>query len=117
MLSGCAYGVCDCAGPSLGHRSALCLIGEPQRRCFLHLPLSKTGIIFPGSLELFLEPRGNSARYVCFWYTGQENLYILAFSEGNSLVQSQQQTAAEHTDMLKYLEVKCSYRLIQMRIF
>lgn len=45
----------------------------------------------------------------------QENLYILAFSEGNSLVQSQQQTVAEHTDMLKYLRVKCSYRLIQMR--
>lgn len=40
---------------------------------------------------------------VCSWYAGQENLYILAFSEGNSLVHSQQRTAAEHTDTLKCL--------------
>lgn len=34
---------------------------------------------------------------------------LLAYSEGNSLVQSQQQAVTKHTDMLQRLSAKCNY--------
>lgn len=55
-----------CTGLSPGHGSALCLARESQRRCSLHLSLSKTRIALLGRLELFLELGGKNVRYSMF---------------------------------------------------
>lgn len=77
--------------------------GAP-RSCFLHFALLKTRIIFPESSALsFLEPRGKMQDMEC--RTGK----LLAYSEGNSLAQSQQQTFTKHTEMLQHLSAKYNY--------
>lgn len=77
--------------------------GAP-RSCFLHLALSKTRIVFPeSSASIFLEPRGEMQDMEC--WTGK----LLVYSEGNSLVQSQQQAVTKHSDMLQRLSAKCNY--------
>lgn len=100
-----------CAGLSLGHDNALSL---PKEGLPPLLSLQSRHH-FPREFGIVSRAWGKSA--VCFWLTAQENLYIPAFGQGNSLVQSEQQTVAEHKDTLKYLRVKCSYRLIQKRRF
>lgn len=60
--------------------------------------------LFPESSALsFLEPRGKMQDMEC--RTGK----LLAYSEGNSLAQSQQQTFTKHTEMLQHLSAKYNY--------
>lgn len=76
----------------------------------------KQGSFSQGVRNCFLSQGVKMQHTVCSWCAGQENLYILAFSEGNSLVHSQQQTVAEHTDTVKCLS-EMWLRLIKMRRF
>lgn len=110
----CALGVRDWAQDMV----APCVsLGYTKGKAFSTSLSPKQGSFSQGVWNCFLSLGATVHSTVCFWYTTQKNLYIPAFSRGNSLVQSQQQTVAEHTDTLKYLRVKCIYRLIQMRFW
>lgn len=80
-------------GPSLGHGTALTLIGEYQGRASSNTPPSKAGIIFAGIFFFFFFELGEEMQVMLhFWYPGQECLSVLDARGVNSVVRSQQQT-------------------------